>query len=80
MRPLVKDMIQTDPSQRPSMDEVVQRFGAIVRGLSSSKLRSRVVKRTDISFFGFYYNIPHWFRRISFIVRRVPPIPVPSRC
>ncbi|KAJ7256450.1 hypothetical protein B0H12DRAFT_1286187 [Mycena haematopus] len=79
MRPLVKDMIQTDPSQRPSMDEVVQRFNGIVHGLSSWKLRSRVVKRTDISLFGFYYNIPHWFRRISFIVRRVPPIPVPSQ-
>ncbi|KAJ7268141.1 kinase-like domain-containing protein [Mycena haematopus] len=78
MRPLVKDMIQTDPLQRPSMDEVVQRFSGIVRSLSSWKLRSRVVKRTDITFFGFYYNIPHWLRRISFIVRRVPPIPVPS--
>ncbi|KAJ7265002.1 kinase-like domain-containing protein [Mycena haematopus] len=79
MRPLVKDMIHTDPSQRPSMDEVVQRFNEIVRGLSSWKLRSRVVKRTDVSLFGFYYSIPHWFRRISFIVRRVPPIPVPSQ-
>ncbi|KAJ7263240.1 kinase-like domain-containing protein [Mycena haematopus] len=79
MRPLVKDMIQTDPSQRPSMDEVVERFSEIVRGLSSWKLRSRVVKRTDISLFGFYHSIPHWFRRISFIVRRVPAIPVPSQ-
>ncbi|KAJ7238560.1 kinase-like domain-containing protein [Mycena haematopus] len=61
MRPLVKDMIQTDPSQRPSMDEV---------------LHSRVVKETEI--FGSYYNIPHWLCQISFIVRRVPPIPVPS--
>ncbi|KAJ7238565.1 kinase-like domain-containing protein [Mycena haematopus] len=76
MRPLVKDMIQADPSQRPSMDEVVQRFSEIVRSLSSWKLRSRVVKQTEI--FGFYHNIPHWLRRISFIVRRVPPIPAPS--
>ncbi|KAJ7242390.1 kinase-like domain-containing protein [Mycena haematopus] len=79
MQPLVKDMIHTDPSQRPSMDEVVQRFSEIARGLSSWKLRSRVVKRTDIWLFGFYHNIPHWLRRISFIVRRVPPIAVPSQ-
>ncbi|KAJ7268136.1 hypothetical protein B0H12DRAFT_995616, partial [Mycena haematopus] len=70
-----KDMIQGDPSQRPSMDEVVQRFSEIIHGLSSWKLRSRVVKRTNVTLFGFYYNIPHWLRRISFIVRRVPPIP-----
>ncbi|KAJ7268130.1 kinase-like domain-containing protein [Mycena haematopus] len=43
MRPLVKDMIQTDPSQRPNMDEVVQRFSEIVRGLTSEELRSRVI-------------------------------------
>ncbi|KAJ6502068.1 kinase-like domain-containing protein [Mycena sanguinolenta] len=75
MRPLVKDMTQHDPSQRPDMDEVVQRFEEIVCSLSSWKLRSRVVKRADI--LGFRYSIPHWLRRISFIARRVPPIPVP---
>ncbi|KAJ6502065.1 kinase-like domain-containing protein [Mycena sanguinolenta] len=79
MRPLVTEMTVRDPAQRPDMDEVVRRFGEIVRGLSSWKLRSRVVKRNSSSFFGLYYSIPHWLRRISFIVRRVPPIPVPSQ-
>ncbi|KAJ6590333.1 hypothetical protein B0H10DRAFT_2092561, partial [Mycena sp. CBHHK59/15] len=41
MEPLVADMVQTDPSLRPEMDEVVRRFGDIVQGLSSWKLRSR---------------------------------------
>ncbi|KAJ6502021.1 kinase-like domain-containing protein [Mycena sanguinolenta] len=76
MRPLVTDMTLHDPSKRPTMDEVVQRFDEILRGLSSWKLRSRVAKHADT--IGFYYGIPHWFRRISFIVRRIPPIPVPS--
>ncbi|KAJ6625346.1 hypothetical protein B0H10DRAFT_2003090, partial [Mycena sp. CBHHK59/15] len=61
------DVVQTDPSLRPDMDEV---------GLSSWKLRSRVSKAADI--FGFYYSVPHWIRRLRFIVKRVPPIPVPS--
>ncbi|KAJ6502050.1 kinase-like domain-containing protein [Mycena sanguinolenta] len=77
MRPLVtSDMTQHDPAKRPTMDEVVQQFDDIVRGLSSWKLRTRVVKRIDM--FGCYYSIPHWLRRISFMVKRVPPIPVPS--
>ncbi|KAJ6591326.1 kinase-like domain-containing protein [Mycena sp. CBHHK59/15] len=76
MKPLVADMVQTDPSLRPDMDEVVRRFGDIVQGLSSWKLRSRVSKAADD--FGFYYSVPHWIRRLQFIVKRVPPIPVPS--
>ncbi|KAJ6559519.1 kinase-like domain-containing protein [Mycena sp. CBHHK59/15] len=76
MEPLVADMVQTDPSLRPDMDEVVRRFGDIVQGLSSWKLRSRVSKAADV--FGFYYSVPHWIRRLQFIVKRVPPIPVPS--
>jgi len=77
MRPLVTDMVQTDPSQRPDIDEVVRRFDEIVRGLSTWKLRSRVIK--EKTRFRIHYSIPHWFRRIQFIFGRVPPIPVPSR-
>ncbi|KAJ6629435.1 hypothetical protein B0H10DRAFT_1776589 [Mycena sp. CBHHK59/15] len=75
MRPLVADMTLTDPQKRPKIDEVVSRFEAIVSGLSSWKLRSRVRKKSD-----FYLDIPeiakHWYRRIGYIIRRVPPIPV----
>ncbi|KAJ6625334.1 hypothetical protein B0H10DRAFT_2003065 [Mycena sp. CBHHK59/15] len=76
MELLVADVVQTDPSLRPDMDEVVRRFGETVQGLSSWKLRSRVSKAADI--FGSYYSVPHWIRRLRFIVKRVPPIPVPS--
>ncbi|KAG9217560.1 hypothetical protein CCMSSC00406_0008487 [Pleurotus cornucopiae] len=78
MRPLVTDMTQADPSKRPTMDEVVERFEAIRKGLSSWKLRSRVVKSTDSSFMGFFRSIKHWRRRIVFIVKRVPPLPTPN--
>ncbi|KAJ6629452.1 hypothetical protein B0H10DRAFT_1776295 [Mycena sp. CBHHK59/15] len=75
IRPLVTDMTLTDPQKRPKIDEVVSRFEAIVSGLSSWKLRSRVRKKSD-----FYLDIPeiakHWYRRIGYIIRRVPPIPV----
>ncbi|KAJ6551082.1 hypothetical protein B0H10DRAFT_2169885 [Mycena sp. CBHHK59/15] len=37
---------------------LLRRFGDIVQGLSS---------RND---FGFYYSVPHWIRRLQFIVKR----------
>jgi len=75
MRPLVDHMVQADPSLRPDMDEVVRHFDEIVSGLSRWKLRSRVTKVK--SHFGFLRrSVPHWLRRIQFILRRVPPIPV----
>ncbi|KAF4588476.1 hypothetical protein EYR40_010027 [Pleurotus pulmonarius] len=78
MRPLVTDMTQADPSKRPTMDEVVERFEIIMKGLGSWKLRSRVVKSKDSYFMGFFRSIRHWRRRIVFVAKRVPPIPSPK--
>jgi hypothetical protein len=77
LRPLVSDMVQDDPTKRPTMDEVVSRFGTILKGLSSWKLRSGVVSRKDFSF-PIHRVVAHWTRRVGFIVRRVPPMPVPK--
>ncbi|KAJ7782459.1 hypothetical protein DFH07DRAFT_900876 [Mycena maculata] len=73
LRPLMDDMVQPDPTLRPTMDEVVERFDAIVRGLSHRKLRSRVVKAD--THFNWYYAVTHWFRKVGFIIRRYPAIP-----
>ncbi|KAJ7782419.1 kinase-like domain-containing protein [Mycena maculata] len=75
LEPLAADMVNADPALRPSMDEVVERFEEIVRGLSSWKLRSRAAKKPE--HFGFIRNISHWIRRIQLIVGRYPPIPMP---
>jgi hypothetical protein len=77
MKDLVADMVQSDPSKRPNMDEVVQRFEVIRKGLSNWKLRSRAIKRDDHLFLGIFRTITHWKRRIGYIVRRIPPIPTP---
>ncbi|KAJ7148994.1 hypothetical protein C8R43DRAFT_925245, partial [Mycena crocata] len=47
MKALADDMTAEDPAKRPTMDEVVERFAVIRNGLSSWKLRSRVVKASD---------------------------------
>lgn len=75
MQPLITDMVQDDPNQRPTIDEVVTRFAKICQGLSSWKLRSRVVKRGDSTIPGIYRSITHWYRRVTFIVTRNPAIP-----
>lgn len=48
MRPLLQDMCLGDPTKRPSMKEVVTRFEEITKGLSSGKLRSRVVPKAEV--------------------------------
>ncbi|KAJ7782476.1 kinase-like domain-containing protein [Mycena maculata] len=76
MKPLVDDMTSNDPSKRPTADEVVERFAIIRDSLSSWKLRSRVIKASDSLFPGALRSVKHWYRRIRFILLRVPTIPV----
>jgi hypothetical protein len=76
MKPLVAEMVHDDPSKRPTIDQVVTRFEKIYSDLSSWKLRSRVVKTTE-SPFHLIRKTSHVFRRVGFILRRVPAIPRP---
>ena len=76
MAGLVNDMVQDDPSKRPTMDEVVARFEGIRRALSRSKLRSRVVSKYESRFDALFHGVVHWTRRIGFVIRRIPPTPV----
>ncbi|KAJ8509304.1 hypothetical protein ONZ45_g8518 [Pleurotus djamor] len=78
MKPLVADMTNPDPSKRPTMDEVVERFEKIRKGLSSWKLRSRVVKADEIYVVGVVRSIGHFARRAIYMATRVPAIPTPS--
>ena len=77
MRPLVTDMIQSDPSKRPTMDEVVARFDNIFRSLSRWKLRSRVVDYEEDIIEKLIHATSHWRRRIWFVAKGVPAIPKP---
>ncbi|KAJ7162129.1 hypothetical protein C8R46DRAFT_1000083 [Mycena filopes] len=79
MRPLVSDMVQTDPAKRPTIDEVVARFDEIRGRLSGWKLRSRVIKKGESTPRHLGRIARHWLRRVGFIVMRVPAIPTPIR-
>lgn len=75
LKPLVDDMVQDDPSKRPTMEQAVERFDSIRQHLSTWKLRSRVTARDEGPFEHMYRGAAHWKRRISFIVSRVSAIP-----
>jgi hypothetical protein len=78
MKDLVADMVKDDPKQRPTMNEVVARFGDITKRLGSWKLRSRVGSKKEGTLGGIVRSIVHWTNQIKPIVRRVPPMPTPS--
>ncbi|KIJ18445.1 hypothetical protein PAXINDRAFT_8690 [Paxillus involutus ATCC 200175] len=75
IQPLIADMVQQDPSKRPTMDEVVKRFDTIQAGLRSWKLRSRVVNKRESVLEGVIRGTSHWIRRIGFVARGVPAVP-----
>ncbi|KAH0828802.1 hypothetical protein J3R83DRAFT_3250 [Lanmaoa asiatica] len=77
MKHLVADMVQADPSNRPTVDEVVVRFDEIRAGLSSWKLRSRVVDKEEEKIERVTRSLSHWARRIGFVARGVPAVPTP---
>ncbi|KAJ6559507.1 kinase-like domain-containing protein [Mycena sp. CBHHK59/15] len=77
MKKLVDDMIQEDPTKRPTSSEVLSRFKEIKAGLSSWKLRSRVVHRRKI-IFPLDQLWRHWHLRMGYIFRGTPAIPSQS--
>ncbi|KAG6823144.1 hypothetical protein H0H93_004166, partial [Arthromyces matolae] len=75
MRELISDMTNKTPENRPSMDEVVVRFTAIVNGLSPWTLRSPLLPVGDkLSLFSW---LAHWTKQMVYYLWRVPPIPTP---
>ncbi len=48
MEALVTDMVQDDPTKRPTMDKVVARFSEIRGKLNSWKLRSRIARKNEL--------------------------------
>ncbi|KZT21725.1 hypothetical protein NEOLEDRAFT_1164431 [Neolentinus lepideus HHB14362 ss-1] len=78
LQPLVSDMVYENPDKRPTMKEVLSRFGEIHKTLTISKLRSRLVPRGEGVMEGLSRSIGHWHRHIEYIVKRTPAVPIPS--
>ena len=77
MNPLIDNMTDADPSKRPTMDKVVERFEDIRHSLSWWKLRSRLSYRSDFAITRYLSAPVHLFRMAVHIARSHSAIPVP---
>ena len=77
MRPLVESMTANDPSQRPTMDEVVARFQEIKDGLPWWTLRRPVDKRWIPMVVRAFRKLPALCRAVRYMVAGVPAVPDP---
>ncbi|KAG6860092.1 hypothetical protein C0995_015868 [Termitomyces sp. Mi166 len=73
MRELVDDMMNPDPSKRPLMKEVVERYEVIYNGLGEWKLRSPVI--TTRKRFKLRKRVVHWTKQLVRMARGIPAIP-----
>jgi hypothetical protein len=77
MNGLIADMVQEDPTKRPTMDEVVARFSE-VKKLSTWKLRSRMIRKKEFWPLKVWRTVGHWYRMMGYVLGRKPAIPDPK--
>ena len=78
MKVFIAEMVQEDPTKRPTMDEVVARFSEIKNKLSTWKLRSRLVHKKEIFPVKVWRTVGHWYRTVSYGLSRKAAIPDPQ--
>lgn len=78
MESLVADMVKIDLAKRLTMDEVVARFSEIRSKLSTWKLRSRMVRRSELCPVATWRSVGHWYRTVGYILGRKAAIPEPK--
>ena len=78
MQPLIADMVQEDPTKRPSMDEVTTRFAEMRTKLSTWKLRSRMARKTELWPVAAWRSVAHWYHTIGYVLARKAAIPDPK--
>ncbi|EMD36909.1 hypothetical protein CERSUDRAFT_73937 [Gelatoporia subvermispora B] len=76
LEPLVEAMSQEDPTQRPSMTEVVTCIEQVASELGARRLRSRLCKKEG-SMSRRMKDIKHTIVSIGYTIRRLPPTPRP---
>ncbi|OCH93150.1 hypothetical protein OBBRIDRAFT_749934 [Obba rivulosa] len=78
IEPLVMEMVHDDPSERPTIQQVVARFDELVKSSNSRKLRSRLVYIKEDPALRLFRNIRHFFRSTYYVLARYSALPTPS--
>lgn len=79
MHPLVADMIVADPTKRPTIDQAVERFEEIRRGLTTWRCRARIVSKKEDSVTKLFKDVRHTFQKARYLLKRLPPVPTPGK-
>ena len=77
MQELVNAMTDDSPEQRPTIEEVIERFSRIREPLSSIKLRSFISVKKDPRLFTAFRHVRQLIRTARYIVLRKAAIPTP---
>jgi hypothetical protein len=75
MDALVADMVQDEPTKRPTMDQVVERFGRVRKDLTGSKLRARIADRDEGASKALYRGLSHLGHRVQYTISGLPAVP-----
>lgn len=78
MNSLVEAMTDEDPTKRPMIEEVVEKFDRIRGSLSEIKLRSPITPKNDHILFTVFRHTMQLTRTVRYIIHQIPAIPVPS--
>ena len=80
MEPLATDMVQTDPTKRPTMDDVVTRVSDIRRKLSTWKSRSRIARKYELWPVPTRRSVRHQYWTFNYVLgRKAAVIPEPQK-
>ena len=78
MNSLVEAMTDEDPTKRPTIEEVVEKFDRIRGSLSAIKLRSPITPKNDHIVFTVFRYTMQLTRTVRYIIHQTPAIPIPS--
>ncbi|EMD38837.1 hypothetical protein CERSUDRAFT_112564 [Gelatoporia subvermispora B] len=78
MEPLVTDMVQDDPSRRPPIQQVADRFAKLLSSLKGRQLRSRLIYVKEDPALRFFRDVRHFFLTSYYLLARYPALPTPK--
>ncbi|PIL35987.1 hypothetical protein GSI_01647 [Ganoderma sinense ZZ0214-1] len=78
LRPIITEMVQQDPAQRPSVDKAFEQFEQLRASVSPWTLRSRMVYEDELPLGRLYRGCRHAIRTAFWMATGRPALPTPD--
>jgi hypothetical protein len=76
MRELIDAMTDENPAERPTIEEVIEKFDEIRSSLSTVKLRTPMISKKDPRIFTVFRHARQLTRTLLYVIQRIPAVPV----